>query len=310
MTLPQAPPTTADDFNRTFEQVKNWGRWGADDQRGTLNLITKQASARAAALVTEGHTVSCAHPIPVVPTATNRMPANRAVLAAGDVAGPGWGVAMDQTTIAPHGFATSHMDALCHIFWDRQMYNGFPASRMTSRGAEVCAIDVAREGIVGRGVLLDVPRALGKGFLAGGEAILPEDLDATEQRQGIRVEEGDILLVYTGRARRERGESEAPTFRGAAGLHMSTMPWLHERGVALLGCDGVSDVLPGGNEACVQPVHACAIVAMGLHLLDNLSLEPLADACAERNRWTFQLVVAPLIIKRGTGSAVNPIAIF
>lgn len=310
MTTKQAGAMSAAEFAALFERLKNWGRWGADDQRGALNLITDATRARAAALVTEGVTVSAANPVPVVPGPNNFRPALRAVLAGGDVVGEGMASASDLTTIAPHGFATSHLDALCHVFWNRQMYNGYPAARMTSTGAEVCAIDVAREGIVSRGVLLDLPRLFGRDFLDRGEAITTEDLEAAEARQGLRVEEGDILLVRTGRHLREGTEGETILMQGAAGLHVSAMPWIKERGVAVLGSDGISDVLPSGCEGNRLPVHVATLVAMGVHLLDNLALENLAAACARRGRWAFQLVIAPLIIERGTGSAVNPIAIF
>jgi kynurenine formamidase len=301
---------TAAEFAALFEQLKNWGRWGSEDQRGALNLITNEKRARAAALVTEGVTVSAANPIPVMPGPNNFRPAGRAVLAGGDVAGDGFASAADMTIIAPHGFATSHIDALCHVFWNKQMYNGRPATVMTSAGAQAGAIDVAREGIVSRGVLLDIPRLHGRDFLAKAEAIMQEDLEAAEERQNLRVEDGDILLVRTGRHRREQVEGETMLMQGAAGLHVSTMPWIKERGAAVLGSDGVSDVLPSRCEGNALPVHAATLVAMGVHLLDNLALEKLADACAERNRWEFQFVIAPLIIERGTGSAVNPIAIF
>jgi kynurenine formamidase len=310
MTTAQAAEMTAAEFAALFEQLKNWGRWGAEDERGALNLITNEKRARAAALVTEGVTVSAANPIPVMPGPNNFRPAGRAVLAGGDVAGDGFASASDMTVIAPHGFATSHIDALCHVFWNKQMYNGRPAAMMTSAGAQAGAIDVAREGIVSRGVLLDIPRLHGRDFLAKAEAIMREDLEAAAERQDLRVEEGDILLVRTGRHLRERVEGETMLMQGAAGLHVSAMPWIKERGVAVLGSDGISDVLPSRCEGNALPVHAATLVAMGVHLLDNLALEKLADACAERNRWEFQFVIAPLIIERGTGSAVNPIAIF
>jgi kynurenine formamidase len=310
MTTAQAISMTAVEFAALFEQLKNWGRWGTDDQRGALNLITPAKRAAAAALVRDGVTVSAANPIPVMPGPNNFRPAGRAVLAGGDVAGDGFASASDQTTIAPHGFATSHMDALCHVFWNKQMYNGYPAAAMASSGAEKNAIDVARDGVVSRGVLLDIPRLHGRDFLDKGEAIMVEDLEAAEARQGVRVEEGDILLVRTGRHKRESVEGETMLMQGAAGLHVSTMPWVKERGVAVLGSDGISDVLPSQCEGNVLPVHAATLVAMGVHLLDNLALENLGTACGERNCWEFQFILAPLVIERGTGSALNPIAVF
>lgn len=309
MTSAQAPALSAETFAELFADLKNWGRWGTDDQRGALNLITNSRRFHAASLVSEGFAVSAANPIPTLPGPNNPRPALRSVLSGGDVVADGFAAAGDLTIIAPHGFATSHLDALCHVFWNKQMYNGYPAAAMGSAGATRNAIDVARDGIVGRGVLLDIPRLVGNDFLARGEAIMTEDLEAAEARQRLRVEEGDILLVRTGRHLRERVEGERSLMVGCAGLHVSTMAWLKARGVAVLGSDGISDVLPSGCAGTIMPVHVATLVALGIHLLDNLALENLATACAERGRWAFQFVVAPLIIEKGTGSAVNPIAI-
>jgi kynurenine formamidase len=190
------------------------------------------------------------------------------------------------------------------------LYNGFPAAPRDVIAAAKNGIDVTRDGIVSRGVLLDVPRRLGRDYLSKGEAITIADLVAAEEGQRVRVEEGDILLVRTGRRPREQAEGENLLMQGAAGLHVSTMPWLKERGIAVLGSDGVSDVMPSGCEGNPLPVHAATLVAMGIHLLDNLALESVAGAGARRGRWEFQLLIAPLVIEKGTGSAVNPVAIF
>lgn len=310
MTTAQAQSISKAEFAALFEQVKNWGRWGAEDQRGALNLISKAKRIQAARLVREGFTVSTANPVPVLPSLNNPRPALRAVLSGGDVAGDGFGSAGDLTIIAPHGFATSHMDALCHVFWNKKMYNGYPASLMASPGAGANGIEGARDGVVSRGILLDIPRIHRKDFLACGEAIYTEDLEEAEARQGVRVEEGDILLIRTGRHLREQVDGESRLFDGGAGLHVSTMPWLQARGAAMLGSDGISDVMPSGCEDNRLPIHAATLVAMGVHLLDNLALEDLARACADQDRWQFHFVVAPLIIEKGTGSAVNPIAVF
>src|SRR5262245_39508206 len=165
MAMATAAETSAAAFAELFERVKNWGRWGVEDQRGALNLITDAKRARAAALVRDGAAVSLAHPLPVMPGPNNFAPTRRAVLAGGDGVGEGVSSAADMTIVAPHGFAVSHLDALCHVFWNGLMYNGFPAAAMPSRGAEKNAIDVARDGIVSRGVLLDVPRWLDRAYL-------------------------------------------------------------------------------------------------------------------------------------------------
>jgi kynurenine formamidase len=216
----------------------------------------------------------------------------------------------DYFAIAPHGFATSHIDALCHIFHEGKLYNGYPIERVTAHGALDLGIHELKDGVVGRGVLLDVPRSRGVAYLEPGEAIFPDDLERAEAECGVRVEEGDLLLVQTGRwdCRDERGPWDVR--EGLAGLDASCLPWLRERGVAALGSDGVSDVMPSRVEGVALPIHTVAIVAMGLHLLDNLELRPLARACAEEGRWDFLLTVAPLVLRRGTASPVNPIALF
>jgi kynurenine formamidase len=299
-----------------FEKVKSWGRWGADDQRGALNLVTPERRARAAAGVETGEAVSLAHELPTRPSVENPSPAQHHMLLAGDALDatpvPGLGTSLDWIGVAFHGMAVSHLDALCHVFVDGRMYNGFPATDVRSVGAARNSVMVAADGIVGRGVLLDVPRLRGVAWLEPGEAVAPDELDAAERAQGVRVEEGDILLVGTGRdARRAARGPWSPTEVGLAGLHPECIPWLHERGVAVLGCDGVSDPLPGNAaEGWPIPVHQCCLVGMGVHLLDNLQLGRLAEACARHGRWAFFLSVAPLRVEGGTGSPVNPIAVF
>jgi kynurenine formamidase len=207
--------------------------------------------------------------------------------------------------------ATSHIDALCHVFVDGRMYNGFSKAEVKSTGARRGSIMCARDGIVSRGVLLDVPRTLGVPWLEPGTAIGIEDLERTEAAQGVRVSEGDILLVGTGRdARREKHGPWSPGEVGLAGLHPECVAWLHARGVAVLGSDGVSDVLPAlGIPDWFMPIHQCTLVALGVHLLDNLRLDRLAEACARSGRWAFQFTVAPLRVDKATGSPVNPIAV-
>jgi len=160
-------------------------------------------------------------------------------------------------------------------------------------------------------VLLDLPRALGVDWVDPGTGITVEQLEAAEESQGVSVAEGDILLVGTGRdARRAAVGPWSPHETGLAGLHAECVPWLHERGIAVLGCDGVSDQLPPlGIPDWFMPIHQCTLVAMGVHLLDNLRLDRLAEACAREARWAFQFTVAPLRIDMGTGSPVNPIAV-
>jgi kynurenine formamidase len=301
-----AKPISRDDVDGLFQKVSNWGRWGEDDQIGALNLITPAKRVQAAELVYEGTTVSCALPLNTTGSGENPRPVVHLMVGAGDIERAT--SSADYFAIAPHGMAHTHLDALCHIFYRGQMYNGRPASRVTSAGALANSIEAGKDGIVSRGVLLDIPRALGREYLDAGEAIYVEDLEAAEASMHARVEEGDILLVRTGRHVRREKEGAA---QGIAGLHASTLPWLHARGVAVLGCDGISDVTPSGMEGGMGlPIHMIAIPAMGVHLIDNMALDDLAAACDRLDRYEFMLTLAPLKLLRGTASPVNPIALF
>jgi kynurenine formamidase len=308
-------PVTSQRMEEIFEQVKSWGRWGAQDEAGALNLITPEKRAAAARLVVHGEAVSLARELPVQPSPENPTPAMHMMVMAGDACDatgvPGLETAMDFVGVAFHGMAVSHIDALCHVFVGKQMYNGFPASDVKSIGAMRNSIMVAREGIVSRGVLLDIPRLRGVPYLEGRVIIGPDELAAAEAAQGVRVEPGDVLLVATGRdARREAIGPWNPLEDGLAGLHPECIPWLRERDIAVLGSDGISDPLPNGEtEGWPIPVHQCTLVAMGVHLLDNLQLGRLMEACARHGRWEFFLTIAPLRVEGATGSPVNPIAV-
>ena len=286
-------------------QLSNWGRWGSDDQLGTLNFVTAEVTAAAATTVRSGLTVSCARPLPTQPGPDNLTPVVHHMIG---TATEGYGA--DYFAIAPHGYATSHIDALCHIFNDGRIYNGYSAETITAHGAGKLGIHHLRSGVVTRGVLVDVPTLRGVEALEPGEPIFPEDLAAAEDATGIMVQRGDALLVRTGRWRwREFHGPWAPN-DGMAGLDASCLAWLHEREVALLGSDGVSDVMPSRVDGIPMPIHTVAIVAMGVHLLDNLDLDELSSACTVADRWSFLFVVAPLVLHRGTASPVNPIAVF
>ncbi len=306
-TLPS--PRNVEEFEALFREVSNWGRWGQDDQRGTLNLLTPERVRAAATLVREGVTVNLSWPLPTVADVENFRPTLHLMTRAGDLADE-FASSGDFYAITPHGYALSHIDALCHFFWRGQMYNGRPASLVTSMGARANAIDAAENGIIGRGVLLDIPRLRGVEYLEADEAILAEELEAAERAAGLRVGPGDILLVRTGRAVRKAALGVWDPRQMLAGLHASCARWLRERDVAVLGCDGVSDARPSQVEGVEQPVHLLCLVAMGLHLLDNMQLEALAQACRERGRWEFLLTLNPLRIAGGTASPLNPIAVF
>jgi kynurenine formamidase len=298
-------PLSSEQVLAFHKTLSNWGRFGERDQLGTLNLITREKRTAAARLVRSGRTVSCARPLPTQPSVENPNPVQHHMIG---TCTEGWGG--DYFAIAPHGFATSHIDALCHIFHEGKLYNGYPIEKVTAHGALELGIHELRDGVVSRGVLLDVPAARGVEYLEAGEPIFPDDLELAEKSGGVRVESGDLLLVRTGRWALRAARGPWDPRLSAAGLDASCLPWLHARGVATLGCDGVSDVVPSRIEGHNLPIHSVAIVAMGLHLIDNLELEPLAKACAEEKRWEFLLTLAPLVLFRGTASPLNPIALF
>jgi kynurenine formamidase len=298
-------PLSREEVEGFHRSLSNWGRFGARDQLGTLNFVTAERRVSAARLVRSGRCVSLARSLPTQPAIENPAPVVHLMMG---TATEGWGG--DYFAIATHGFATSHIDALCHIFHDGRLYNGYPIERVTAHGALELAIHELRDGIVSRGVLLDVPRVRGAPHLEPGEAIVPEELERAESLAGVRVGGGDILLVRTGRWARYQALGPWDPRERIAGLDARCLPWLHAREVAALGCDGVSDVVPSRVDGVPMPIHTVGIVAVGLHLLDNLDLEALASACAAEGRWEFLLTVAPLILFRGTGSPVNPIAVF
>lgn len=305
---------TRADVDAMAQELSNWGRWGPDDERGALNFITPEVSAAAAALVSDGVTVSCALELAKTPAADNPTPVLHFMTGAGDVSDQGRLRGLEATgdgfMISPHGMANTHMDALCHILDQGKMYNGFPASDVLSTGAEKNSILAGEQGIATRGVLLDIAALKGVDWLEPGDAISVADLEAAEERQGVKVRSGDILLVRTGRDTRRESEGAWPPFDGLAGLLMETLPWIREREVAILGCDGVSDMIPSNVVDSPLPIHHIIITYMGIHLVDNARLGPLGEACAARNRWEFLLTIAPLRLVGGTASPINPIAMF
>jgi kynurenine formamidase len=218
--------------------------------------------------------------------------------------------AKDYVGVDYHNEGHSHIDAFSHVAFDGFFYDGEPDTSVTARGADACAIDILEDGLVGRGVLLDVPRSRGVPWLEPGDHVFREDLEAAEQGQEIRVRPGDILLVRTGHARRLSELPPWDTTKLKVGLHPSAATFLAERSVAVLGSDGNNDTAPSTTEGVDFPIHVLAINAMGIHLLDYLQFEELVEQCERAGRWEFLFVAAPLRIARGTGSPLNPIAIF
>ena len=311
----QAPPleaqtareVTAETVAQWMTELSNWGRWGDDDEMGALNLITPEKRRAALALATAGVSVSLSHNYLTERALDATSPVGYEMLGP-DRPGP---FRSDRYTFAYHGYAHSHMDSLCHMMHDGRMYNGYVRDdEVTAGGCAKLAIINFKQGIVTRGVLMDIARLKGVDYLEPGTPISVEDLEAWEREAGVTVEPGDILFVRNGRWARRAELGAWETGRESAGLHASVAPWLRERGVAMLGADGTNDVLPSGVDGVTQPIHQLTIVAMGMPLFDNLDLEAVAAEAARQNRWEFLLVAAPLAMDGGTGSPLNPLAIF
>lgn len=303
-------PTAA--LRRAFEELSNWGRWGDEDELGTLNLITPQRRRHAAGLVRFGESVLLGRQISPTYALDNPDPVLHHMLEAGAEASTGFHAMTDWFGMACHGFAVTHLDGLNHVSWDGVLYNGRPADSVSvRRGGRHGAVGLAGASIVGRGVLVDVPGLRGVPWLDPGEKIYPDDLSAWERRTEVRVGEGDVLLISTGRdaRRRARGVWDFWT-DGAAGLDASCLPWLHERGVAVLVSDCGQDAMPSGHPGIPTPVHAVGIVAIGLWLLDNALLDDLLETCLRLETWEFLFSCAPLDVKGSTGSPVAPVAVF
>ncbi len=291
-----------------FDELSNWGRFGASDEQGTLNHLTPERRVDAARLVREGRVVGCGRSI----TAKSDRPGSpvlHLMMSDGaDAPDDGASSTVDWLGIGWHGVTVTHLDAHSHMLWRRRMYGGRDASAVTARhGATAGGVDAAGDGIAGRGVLLDVAGRRGRP-VAPGESVGPDELDRCAEAAGVRLEAGDLVLVRFGRS--ETGTAASlDDEAGLPGLGARCLPWLHEHRVAVLGTDYVADATPSPYERLGLPVHTVGIVAMGLWIVDNLELERLGAECREARRWEFFFTVSPLRIARGTGSPVNPMAV-
>jgi kynurenine formamidase len=297
-------------FGALYQRLRRAAAWGPADRRGALNNITPAQVLAAAGEIRLGRTATIAAPIESTVTADNPDPSVHQMTGTGDQADPaGLSFAMDRLAINIHGNADSHIDALCHVIYRALLYNGVPADTVTGTGASELSIEVAKDGIAGRGVLLDIPRLRGVRWLEPGDHVTADDLARAEDAQQVRVGRGDLLFVRVGHRQRrtELGPWDAASAR--AGLHPAALEFVAERGVAALGSDSNNDTAPSAAEGVDFPVHVLAVNAMGLHLLDYLQFEDLVRLCDEAGRWSFFCVIAPLRLDRGTGSPINPIAI-
>ena len=301
---------TEEAFRALYERLRGQPPWGPDNRRGALDYLTPDVVLAAAREVKLGRTVSLAAPVEDWPAADNPDPARHEMKGPlGAAAGRGVSFGLDRIAMNIHGNADSHIDALCHVMFDGTLHNGLAADTVDENGAAELSIAVAADGIVGRGVLLDVPRSRGVPWLEPGDHVTVDDLLAAERDQGVRAGRGDILLVRVGHRRRRAEQGPWDAAQARAGLHPTVLPVLAERQIAVLGGDGNNDTAPSAVTGVDFPVHVLAVNALGLHLLDYLQFTELATTCAVTGRWSFLCVIAPLRLPTGTGSPVNPIAV-
>ena len=308
-------PTLAneEDYHRALKELSNWGRWGADDELGAANFITPTKRKQALALAKEGVAISMAHDVVQEKAADAPNILERTL---GNVT-PAGTTDRYQYTGTYHGVSHSHLDAVdCHMMVDGKGYNGRTMEDISAAGG--CPkgnINAVKDGVVTRAILFDATRLPGKatpqGWLEPGTAIHREDLEALEKLEHVKVSPGDVILVYTGRWKRRAAVGPWPNTMGFAGYHADVAYFLKERGVSFIGCDGPNDVSPTGFPLTVtNPLHRLALVAMGVSIFDNLDFERAVEHARQLNRYEFLFMAAPLRIAMGTGSPLNPLAIF
>jgi kynurenine formamidase len=311
---PPEPEVTMFDFREIGKQVSNWGRWGSDDELGTVNLITPERVAAAAKLVKKGTIFDLGIPF----DASGPQPGGGRInpvrlmseTGAQQDAFPGAFHYADDFVFMPLQ-AASQWDGLAHVYYDDQLYNGFPSSDVGPHGAMHCSIDKLAKGIVGRGVLLDIAALKGVDWLEQGEVITPADLDAACERQGVTVGSGDILLFRTGWRTKFKQDKDPVSFMaGEPGIGLETPAWLNEHEVAVIASDNWAiEVLPGEVETELLPVHMVLIRDMGMTLGEILDLDELAADCAADGVWEFLLTGPPIKFTNAVGSPINPLAI-
>jgi len=302
---------SAAEFRALYDRVRHMSRWGPADRRGALNNISPAQVVAAASGVCRGRAVSLAAPIESEVALDNPDPAVHLMThGTSSAAAFGLSFAMDRVALNIHGNADSHIDALCHVIFDGTLYNGVSADAVTAAGATELSIEVAGGGIVGRGLLLDIPRVRGVPWLEPGDHVTAGDLIMAEAAQEVRIEPGDLLFLRVGHRNRRAALGPWDAANERAGLHPAALELLAERRIGALGSDGNNDTAPSAAEGVDFPVHVLAVNAMGLHLMDWLQFDDLVVVCEELDRWSFLCVVAPLRLRAATGSPVNPIAIF
>lgn len=302
--------------------LSNQGRWGSHDDLGALNLVGPENRLAAARCVVDGRAISLGLDLETsVQPGDAHGAVHRHLVRSGRSTPPPnpegdrlarfgerYDACAEYVGMVFHGPNVTHVDALSHTVFDGALHNGVPVSSVTAeRGADHLAVTAAADGIVTRGVLVDAAAA--DGWLEPGAAVRAGDLDAILERCGLVVGAGDAVLLRTGCGRQRRVDGPPPV-APRAGWHPDCLPWFRDHDVAVIGSDGFNEALPNPYAQLRMPVHIVGQVALGLWLLDNLDLEAAADHARATGRHEFQLVVAPLRVPGGTGSPVNPLAVF
>jgi len=301
---------TAAEFHELYQRLQRHASWGPADRRGALNYITPAEVLAAVGQVRLGASVTLAAPVATGVTPDNPDPGRHQMThTADDATSGGLSFATDRFAMNVHGNVDSHLDALCHIMYNGFLYNGVPAGAVTPDGALELSVEETKDGIVGRGVLLDIPRLRGVPWLEPGDHVMADDLLAAEQAQHVQVGRGDLLFVRVGHRQRRNELGPWDTASERAGLDPRALELLAQRQIAVLGSDSNSDTAPSGVEGEDFPVHVLAINALGLPLLDYLQFADLLPRCEQAGQWSFLCVIAPLRLRAGTGSPINPIAI-
>jgi kynurenine formamidase len=302
---------TSAEFAGLYDRLEAEARWGTPERPGALGNIGAEQVRAAASEVRLGRSVSLAAPMETWPTADNPDPVRHEMTGGvhGRVEPSGLHFATDRFAMNVHGDGDTHIDALCHVIYDDTLYGEVSAGVITPAGATALSLDVVANGIVGRGVLLDIPRLRDVLWLEPGDCVTTDDLVAAEDKEHVRVGPGDLLFVRVGHRHRRTQLGPWNVAEARAGLHPSALEFVADRRVGLLGSDSNNDSAPSAVDGVAFPVHVLAIHAMGLHLLDYMQLEDVARVCEELDRWSFLCVVAPLRLPNATGSPVNPIAI-
>jgi kynurenine formamidase len=301
----RARDLTDTELEAMFRRCSNTGKWGPNDELGTLNYITPAKRIAAAQLVKTGEVVSVGRDLTTKQSKSNAQPVVH-VMMFSDASSPSCG---DYFTIAPHGMVVTHMDALCHFSWKDQFYNGRKRSEtLTASGAKWGSIHAQQQGIFTRGVLLDVAAARGVSWYKPDEYVTVADFEAAEKRERLRVESGDAIFVRTGMERMEAELGEQDIYP-RAGLHAECVEWMHNRQVSVYGGDCI-EKLPYPSESFTSAVHMIVLASMGLPILDWPALTELAATCERLSRWDYLLTTAPLRLPGGTASPINPLCLF